>query len=485
LFVEVLVGALSYSAGLLLLWRASGAPDTPEKDVLAAIVRLYRAPPQPAPRPSWLREPPLKDTIVLYVPISQQSEYAPLRRSQLGKLKAVLLRMRDRARWTVLRSNDFDFYSWCTNIYTNRGDIAIREAISRLVAGRFGAEKRYVELDWGSLDEEVLRWVNANAAMFVICGGGYVSADAASGKLSRAMNDVSCLSRMTCPVVAFGIGYNSLLEYQPESRITKLPADTLSKISELSHAACLMGVRDRNLEQLLLASRSDVDLIGDPALFLERAGNPEMQRATGSIRVGINFALHGPGSAAIFRAHFDTYVAFLRKVSRNCKAEFFYFVHCDTEMIAISLLRRAGIKLTIIDKPPAELAAGYAQMDIAISQMLHSSILATNAGVASISIGYDQKNMSFYEMMGMPDACLPHDGVTEDGLWMLFQRALERRNVTVPHIAQRKAELWQLTEAFLEKMAAVLPANNVSQPDSLDPQVNLSADGDARKLQDL
>lgn len=460
LMVEVLIGALSYGSGLFLLWRASGAPDTPEKDIVAAIQMLYRVTPQAPALPLWLKQKAQPGTVVLYVPISRKSEYLPLRRSPLGKLKAALSRMRDHVRWIVFRRNDFDFYSWCTKVYTNRGDIAIRQAISQLMVERLGDRKTYVELDWGSLNEEVVGWVNANAEMFVICGGGYISADAASGKLSRAINDVQYLSRMTCPVVAFGIGYNSLLEYKPEDRNARLPADTMSKLDALSKATRLMSVRDRALENLLSASARDkVDLIGDPALFLNGATEGASLPKAGGVRIGLNFALHGPVSAAIFRAHFDTYVAFLRRVIRTYDAEIFYFVHCDTETIAISLLRRAGIKLTIVDEPPAQLVRAYAQMDLVISQMLHSSILATNAGTPSINIGYDRKNMGFYDLMGLSGLCLPHDEVSDERLWALFVHAYEQRQATASQIATRKAELQEQTRRFLDVLGALLASS--------------------------
>jgi lipopolysaccharide exporter len=462
---DVFLGTVSFGGALLGLWWASGYPDSPEKDILASIRKIYRSPAdRSAATFESMESPPSGDRLIcLYVPISKAREYAPLPRSQLGRLKAAALRMRDRIAWKTFGSNSFDYYAWCINAYTNRGDIAIREAISQFLRNKLDGKFRYVELDWGGLDDAALAWINANADMFVICGGGYVSADAASGKLSRTINDVAIFPLMTCPIVAFGIGYNSLLEYAPEERVNSLPKPVLEKLTQLSNVSNLIGVRDEKLEQILEDSAKEkIALIGDPALFLEPVGilPTSTPALDGAVKVGLNFALHGPVSAAIFREHFDAYVEFLRRVCKAHAVEYFYFVHCDTEQIAISLLRRAGIEITVIDEPPAQLVCAYAQMHVVICQMLHSSILATNAGVPSMNIGYDQKNMSFYELMDLPNLCLPHDNLTQERLWDVFTNMIEHRDAVAQQLAKRKADLRGRTNLFVDEIAALLEHEN-------------------------
>lgn len=393
--------------------------------------------------------------IWLYVPISQAREYAPLTRSLLRRLKAGVLRLRDRIRWIIFGSHDFDFHAWCVNSYTNRGDIAIREAIRQLLESRFEG-RQFAELDWGSLGGALAR-INVCADMLVICGGGYVSADAASGALSHVMEDVADFANMTCPVVAFGIGYNSLLEYSPEIRLPALPDRTLAKIQALSGVSSLVGVRDLNLQRMMQPSaKGEIALIGDPALFLEPVKIAELDGHSGKIKIGLNFALHGPISASIFRQHFKSYVAFLKRVQQNHPVAFYYFVHCDTERIAISLLRRAGIALRVVDRPPAELISGYAQMEAVIGQMLHSSILATNAGVPSMNIAYDTKNVGFYELMELPHLCVAHDDLTPQKLWETFAAMLEQKDSIARVLENKKIELRLRTNEFLEEISALL-----------------------------
>jgi len=395
--------------------------------------------------------------IYLYVPISVAREYRPVMRSPLGRVKAGLLRFRDRLSWTLLRSSAFRYHAWRTTEYTNRGDIAIRQAIRQLLERKLGYAAQFVELDWGRLDEEAVARINAGADLFVICGGGYVSADAATGALSAVMNDVDALAVIRCPVAAFGIGYNCVLECPRDDVAKVLPADTVRKLKGLVAACDLIASRDSKLAHILTEyATAPIPVIGDPALFLDTAAQKPLAIGQGSINVGLNLALHGPISAGIFRAHFEVYADFLKKLQQLQPVCFWYFVHCETERIAIDLLRKRGIKLEVVDLTPRELIAAYAQMDFVICQMLHASILSANAGVPSINIGYDLKNASFYELMGQPELCIPHDEISAERLWDLWCEAFARRTALASQLVLRKTELLGVTNRAVEDTAGLM-----------------------------
>jgi polysaccharide pyruvyl transferase WcaK-like protein len=398
--------------------------------------------------------------IYLYVPISVAREYRPVARSPLGSVKASLLRSRDRLRWTLLRSGAFSYHAWCNTEYTNRGDIAIREAIRQLLERKLGCAAQFVELDWGCLDADAVARINTEADLFVICGGGYVSADAATGVLSAVMKDVDALAAIRCPVVAFGIGYNSILECSRDEIAKVPPVDTVRKLKGLATACDFIACRDHRLGQILAEyAKAPISVIGDPALFLDPAACKPLAVAkdrAGAINIGLNLALHGPISAGIFRTHFEVYSDFLKRVQRSQPVHFWYFVHCDTERIAIDLLRKRGVKLDVVDLLPHEMIAAYSQMDFVICQMLHASILSANAGVPSINIGYDVKNASFYELMGLPELCIPHDEISIERLWSLWHEAFARRFAIANHLALRKTGLMQDTHHAVDKLAELL-----------------------------
>jgi polysaccharide pyruvyl transferase WcaK-like protein len=397
-------------------------------------------------------------TIFLYLPITRARQYRPLVRSGRGAIKSAVLRARDRIAWRC-GFGIFDHQAWRRVEYTNRGDIAIGEAVRGLLEDAFrGAQ--FVELNWGDLDSAAVERINETADLFVIGGGGYVSADAATGGLSRVMNDVARLAEIRCPVVAFGIGYNCILDC-PRDRWVPLAPETVEKLKALAAACDLIGVRDDKLASIIReTSGASVSLIGDPALFLPSRHSVAPRRKSERLLAGLNFSLHGPITAAIFRQHFDAYVAFLHRFQRTYSAEYRYFIHCETERIAIDLLRARGVEVDIVDLPPSEMVAAYAQMDLVICQMLHSSILATNAGVPSMCIGYDVKNESYYRLMGDARLCVPHDWLSADKLWQAAEHLLTDRRIFAERLAEAKRTLRATTEEFLVQVQCVTHFRN-------------------------
>lgn len=397
--------------------------------------------------------------VYLYVPISAASEYRPLEETGLAKARAAVKRCRDRLFWSVLRRDAFDYHAWRTTEYTNRGDIAIRQAIRQILERKLGYSARFVELDWGTLDEAAVAKINEHADLFVICGGGYVSADAATGRLSRVIEDVALLPNIRCPVAAFAIGYNCVHEVPQNEILRELPPETVFKLKQLASSCGRIASRDRMLADIFAdVAGTPVPVIGDPAFFLDDGQEKSMPLPAshdGDIRIGINLALHGPITADIFRSHLQVYTEFLKHLQRTQRVTFHYFVHCETERIAISLLRKHGIRLHVVDLPPRRMIATYRQMDAVICQMLHASILASNAGVPSLNIGYDTKNLSFYELMDLPWLCIPHEQVVQDVLAERFVSMMTRREEIISKIAQRKAQLSAATDLFADSLAEI------------------------------
>jgi polysaccharide pyruvyl transferase WcaK-like protein len=268
------------------------------------------------------------------------------------------------------------------------------------------------------------------------------------------MSDVVRLAEIRCPVVAFGIGFNCILDWPRERWAATFPADTVEKLKALATACDLIAVRDDDLAKIIHeTSGAPVSLIGDPALFLQAREPSPPSGSSEGLRVGINLSLHGPITAAIFRQHFDAYVAFLHRFQRTYSAEYRYFIHCETERIAIDLLRARGVELDIVDLPPSEMVAAYARMDLVICQMLHSSILAANAGVPSMCIGYDMKNESFYRLMGEAGLCVPHDRLSTEEVWRVATRLVKNRDIIADRFMEARRGLRTSTDDFLTEIA--------------------------------
>ncbi len=246
--------------------------------------------------------------IYLYVPISAAREYLPLARSPFEHVKAGLLRFRDRLGWKSARSHSFSYHAWRTTEYTKPRRYRDPSVDRQLLERKLGYAVQLMELDWGCLDDEAVTQINARADLFVICGGGYVSADAATGKLSSVMNDVKALAKIRCPIVAFGIGYNCILERPRDEMANVLPPDTIEKLKGLVAACDLIASRDNKLSQMLAEyANAQIPVIGDPALFWSLSilkPLPLERDRAGCMNVGLNLALHGPISAGIFSCAF-------------------------------------------------------------------------------------------------------------------------------------------------------------------------------------
>lgn len=197
-------------------------------------------------------------------------------------------------------------------------------------------------------------------------------------------------------------------------------------------------------------------VIGDPALFLARTQTIERRRsAAGELRVGLNLASHGPYAIAMLSDFLPRFIAFLRTIRQKYDARFVYFVHDNLEPPVVGLLRSRGIALDVVDADPRTMIAAYRNVDVVVSQMLHSAIFCANAETPVLNIAYDQKCVSFFELMGMPDFCVKFTEATAATLAERFERLLNTRNVVVQRMARRKQELFAETTEFMRGLAAM------------------------------
>jgi polysaccharide pyruvyl transferase WcaK-like protein len=115
------------------------------------------------------------------------------------------------------------------------------------------------------------------------------------------------------------------------------------------------------------------------------------------------------------------------------------------------MIRARGLPLTVIQtRSPREMIEAYREMDIVVCQMLHSSILATNAGVPSLCIAYDVKNYTFYKLFDLSEFCLSPDCSEQEGVTAL-QAIVTRRTEISRRLEARLAELHVRCEQFLNE----------------------------------
>lgn len=104
---------------------------------------------------------------------------------------------------------------------------------------------------------------------------------------------------------------------------------------------------------------------------------------------------------------------------------------------------------------PELLQAAYGQMDYFIGTRMHSVILAANAGVPALAIGYLHKSLGIMREIGLADRCYEIGGVTAEQLIMGFEAL--RRDPAQARIAayvQRSQRLKLALVALLPMLVA-------------------------------
>lgn len=390
--------------------------------------------------------------ICLYTTITAARENLPRLRAPWRAFKDAVKRARDQARWTLSNDRAFDFNAWSTATDTNRGDMAIRHAVRMQLAEQFGPTTDFLEVPWGELTAATIAEINATCDLFVISGGGYlfIEEDGSLGN-KRLAADIPFLKMIRCPRVAYAIGLNQVLPHGAAAP-PAFNSAAAAVLREWLSALELVSARDEPTAALLRQiDQTRCPVIGDPALFLKTARSG----GTRNGRVGINFAVHGQLSQALFSRNFFVYRDMLRHLERQ-GLTLDYVIHSDIDPVAVRMFRREGIRLGVIDVPAPALVDAYAGLDFVVCQMLHSAILASAAGVPSVNIAYDRKNFAFYDLLGMPAQCIGHAEYSGEWLDGRLSALRSERPSMVEHLTARKQALHDGQREVLRQIAEIL-----------------------------
>ena len=449
LVLDAGLGAVSYVGVLLMLWSMAGRPGGPEQGVVAAIARLFTA------KPSTSKACVAASRLRIFVvsTFSSHTEDRLVARSGMGWLRNRGRRLLDSMEWRLRRRWLFHYSTYADRLDSNRGDSAIRRATVQLLHEAFPNEVEITEFGWEQIDETFVAQASQGADMVVVAGGGYFFFDANGNLPERLIRHLEAFRRLSCPVVGFGLGLNCLLSCDDPPRLT---ADSAAILQQFLDGLALCSVRDHVArEALAMVVAATPTVIPDPALFLRPRKDVALptREAEDGLRVGINLAFHGPVSSALLIRLFPEVVEALGAFQRRHPCRFFYFVHSDSERLIPRLLAGAGIATTVVDCPPEEMVSWYGLLDIHLCEMLHSAILATNAGVPTVNLAYDVKNLAFFELMGL-SGTLPAATATADEILRHLVRLVEESGARRQAIMRRKVELARDMEAFLGLMVA-------------------------------
>jgi polysaccharide pyruvyl transferase WcaK-like protein len=299
----------------------------------------------------------------------------------------------------------------------NVGDAAVVQAVRQILGEAAG------RISWSSmlmreLREEPtarrLRFIDSHD-LVIIGGGGFCS------KYALPVH-AAFVERIQPPIVLFGIGHNRHFG-EPA-----LDSRQLESLAALGRRAALTSVRDRVTQQLLAGFGVTATLTGDPALYLAaRAPWRVPQRRHPAI--GINVACHNwTLQAQLHESVINMYRNVLRRLLSDCDPQLYYMVHTDLEIHLARQLRREFPALRICRLPADKLLYMYGRLDIALSMMLHASILACAAGTPSVSVAYDEKTPAFFADIGQSHRCFSVVEAQADAVYAACREALATRD---------------------------------------------------------
>lgn len=383
--------------------------------------------------------------ILLYVCQPEASERTPVRRSLKGHVRAIGMRTFDRLRWKLLKDFRIDYDAWRVVTNTNKGDAAIRQAIAaQLAALPLPTPLEFVEVGWGELSEHHVARLNATRGLFVIAGSGYLFFGPDNQLPPRIAHDIALIGQMSCPRIAYGIGVNQIRTdgtLRPLDRAAIAPG-SLDQLRQLAGLMDAVSVRDENTREIVAAlTDRPVRLTGDPALFLAPRPPARSTLSAEPMLVGLNFILHSSIVAASLPDRMRWLLPVVRRMQEAWRCRLRYFVHSDTERVFPLLLRQHGIEVEVVDAPVQAMLDAYAELDLHLCQMMHSSILSLAAGIPTVTVGYDAKNLEFFCLMGLADLCFEPGGLDPEQLFVRIGRLHEERDALAATIGEAKRRL--------------------------------------------
>ena len=378
--------------------------------------------------------------------------------SLFQNFKSFIGRTLDVARWFAFRSTRVSFHHWNTRQVTNKGDIAIRESIKEQIATHFAPQAvEFKEIGWGFLEPNSLRRIGESCDLFVIAGSGYIFSDEQGNIHSRVAEDARHFANLSCPIVAYGIGWNKLLETENVSEQRTLSVAAKHTLHDLFLNVKLIGARDRATQSLLAElTGKEVALIADPALFYQGSRHSSAGKADGRLRVGLNLAFHGKESAERIQRQHLAICDFLKELARRHAVVYHYVQHSYTERAMPLLLRAHGIRVEHHDPAPEDLPSLYRRFDIHICQMLHSAILAIDAGVPTMNFAYDAKSAGFFELLRLSKFCLPGWPFNKEFALVTAEGLIEHNPEIRLNIRNRKDQLYRDLVDFLDRLKFIL-----------------------------
>ena len=228
-----------------------------------------------------------KDALIIYGAVTQPPANM---HNTWERGKILLRRFHDRMMYKHLKQHKFDYRNYISKHAYNIGDFAIAHASIQSIK-KTCPKIKITTTNWGSLKNP-----SPDKTPLAICGSGYFFLNSQLQLPSRLHQDLAWIKSGNELLMIYGAGVN-LIDPALERCEFSLSSEQLSLLSELLEHCKHISVRDVASQCLLQNCTSQtVDLIGDPALFIETTNviSPGQQLRGGRVNIGINIPFHGP-----------------------------------------------------------------------------------------------------------------------------------------------------------------------------------------------
>lgn len=343
-------------------------------------------------------------SLIAYGCVAAVPPHAPYRQ----RLRRAVYSLRDRWAFRFGSLERLDYRNHEDQATYNLGDYAILK--SSLLAIKAVCPSANVEsVNWMGLNSS-----HASRDAILVCGSGYFFLDKQFKLPQRLKVDTDFSEQHGLPVIVYGAGVN-LLDAAGVKGSFVLPADTLAVLRNLLKRCTHISVRDEASRALLQnCTDKEVHLIGDPALLLDSPDSGNHIMSGSCPLIGLNLAFHGVALNERLVANFPKYVKTLKRIQGITGCQFQYMVHYDAEVVIAQMLGDAGIDMRIVRGEVDVLLKGYSKLNLHLGGMLHSCILSASTGTPCVGLAYDIKHAGFFDVMGLPQYCLPTEPWSED-----------------------------------------------------------------------
>jgi polysaccharide pyruvyl transferase WcaK-like protein len=282
----------------------------------------------------------------------------------------------------------------------NRGDIAIRESITRSIRERIDAPFAFFNIKYDEFTEQRIEQLNNEGSCLMIAGSGlYSNANTPSGWYFNCKTEL--FSKIKVPIFLIGLGCNNNLGSDIfGGELTNKAKSSIKLINDMAKISTVRDRRTFNILKNIGVTNHEFQL--DPACFLK------VNRQHKEKRIAINIAQHSPALGRFDggiegKINRDKNIKNFAHISNKFISEGYSVVFIAHDALETSLildLKQLVPKLEWLNTDNIDIMLEeYNRCMLTICVKMHSAIMSFASGTPAIQVYYDKKAIEFLKMI--------------------------------------------------------------------------------------